>query len=479
MSFIFKVERPQHIKYGYGYYIRFEDDSFYIGATSKFDNGEYKHSKKDESFLKKHSSVRSCTEIHHFGKSENDVWYWEARELYANRDNPLCLNDKMSGGGPKYKVHGRVHLLEEFYSKIVVDTKFDEENQIWSNPHFLLEKDTINSLYNTYRDEDNPYYYQSRFYDIVKNHKLNLIDDIDTAKKEFPAGYMLNWRPVVLLEDYYGEGINCLFDKNHTVVAGWESKTGKYSPIYVIKIPKKVWSELTKNELDYLSKRLNKPTEHSSLRPDEECVKEFLMEQVEKKIQLKSPSVSDELLSWGWSVREQNSLIGKVERKLEIEKDIRKNSKPGYKWKQWGKIEMQLDIDTKYKIPDDHNKKGEPLFSKDSKWKNENDCAYYSSSGNFDFGKLVNGSIYERWTELQGWHNFSQKKKKELSVVRRHITVKVHHPSPTAKSKWVEIWLPHYRKELKDIMREDFPVTVHWEEFDEWVKVRDKEEEEK
>ena len=35
------------------------------------------------------------------------------------------------------------------------------------------------------------------------------------------------------------------------------------------------------------------------------------------------------------------------------------------------------------------------------------------------------------------------------------------------------------RKELKDIMREDFPVTVHWEEFDEWVKVRDKEEEEK
>ena len=51
MSFIFKVERPQHIKYGYGYYIRFEDDSFYIGATSKFDNGEYKHSKKDESFL--------------------------------------------------------------------------------------------------------------------------------------------------------------------------------------------------------------------------------------------------------------------------------------------------------------------------------------------------------------------------------------------------------------------------------------------
>ena len=41
MSFIFKVERPQHIKYGYGYYIRFEDDSFYIGATSKFDNGEY------------------------------------------------------------------------------------------------------------------------------------------------------------------------------------------------------------------------------------------------------------------------------------------------------------------------------------------------------------------------------------------------------------------------------------------------------
>ena len=28
MSFIFKVERPQHIKYGYGYYIRFEDDSF-------------------------------------------------------------------------------------------------------------------------------------------------------------------------------------------------------------------------------------------------------------------------------------------------------------------------------------------------------------------------------------------------------------------------------------------------------------------
>ena len=76
-------------------------------------------------------------------------------------------------------------------------------------------------------------------------------------------------------------------------------------------------------------------------------------------------------------------------------------------------------------------------------------------------------------------NNFSQKKKKELSVVRRHITVKVHHPSPTAKSKWVEIWLPHYRKELKDIMREDFPVTVHWEEFDEWVKVRDKEEEEK
>ena len=40
------VKRPDVVKFGYGYKIEFDDDTYYTGSTSKPDDGQYHHSKK-------------------------------------------------------------------------------------------------------------------------------------------------------------------------------------------------------------------------------------------------------------------------------------------------------------------------------------------------------------------------------------------------------------------------------------------------
>ena len=108
----------------------------------------------------------------HFGKSPNDPWYWEAEQLHQCKDDPKCLNDKMSGGGPLYNVHGRKYLLDEGFGKIVKDTAWNEDTELWKNPFFEVRLDTINNLYDTYRVPTAKFpqakFRQSRFFDIIE-----------------------------------------------------------------------------------------------------------------------------------------------------------------------------------------------------------------------------------------------------------------------------------------------------------------------
>ena len=156
---------------------------------------------------------------------------------------------------------------------------------------------------------------QSRFFDIIEEHRLKLIDDIDedVVDREGMStrGNMRTWKPVVLLMDFYAKGEHQLFDKNHTVVAGHDSESGKFSEICVLYIPKWFWRRFTKDELDYLSKRLNKPVEFNSLRTPQEDVEEFYLVNFQDMISKKnfksgneravmdSPSLADEVKTWG------------------------------------------------------------------------------------------------------------------------------------------------------------------------------------
>ena len=486
MSFVIKVERPDVVKFGYGYRIPFDDDEFYIGSTSKPDDSQYHHSKKDKEFLIKINKVPHDTEILHYGLSPNDPWYWEARQLYKFRDNKKCLNDKMSGGGPLYNVHGRTFLLDEGYSKIVKDTTWNEDTQLWENPFFEIGLSTIDKLYDTYRDENDPRYFQSRFIDIIESHRLNLVDDIDedVVDKDGKSirGNMRTWKPAVLLLDYFGKGEHCLFDKNHTVVAGHDSESGKYSEICVMYIPKSYWKEFTKKELDYLSKRLNKPVEFSSLRTPEEDVEEFYLDEFLEMISKKnfkagneratmdSPSLSEEVKSWGYAIREIKSIRNKVFKKWEKDEDIRKKTRPGEKFKQYKKTELHFGIDKEYKIPEGKDKDGKNTYSQKAQWIDKYNIGIYVSSLNVDIGK-IEMNIYEMWPELKGWREASESEKKEMSKVIRHYTVKVHHPSPTAEENWDDEWKPYYKLLLKNLLDPTLPVRIHWHNFNAWITV--------
>ena len=496
MSFILETERPDVVKFGYGYIKCFEDGEYYIGSTSKPDDGQYHHSKKTEDFLKKVNKVPSETKIMYFGKSPNDPWYWEGEQLYKvsqmndGKGDPKCLNDKLSGGGPLYHVHGRTHLLDEGYGKIVKDSSWNEDTQLWENPFFEVGLDTIDNLYTTYRMPRNTEpmirYYQSRFFDIIESHRLNLVDDIDedvvNRDGKSTRGNMRTWKPVVLLMDYFGKGEHCLFDKNHTVVSGYDSESGKFSDICVLYIPKSYWKKFTKDELDFLSKRLNRPVEFSSLRTPQEDVEEFylnnFLDMISKKnfksgderAVMDSPSLADEVKTWGYSIREIKSIRNKVYKQWEEDEDIRKKTRPGYKFKQYSKTELQFGIDKEYKNPDGKDKDGNDKYSKKAQWKNKYSIAKYVSSKNFDHGD-PQFAVYSEWPELKEWRDANELKKKEISKVIRHYTIKVHHPTPTAEENWDDEWKPFYKLLYKNMLDPTLPIQIHWDNFDAWIKV--------
>ena len=493
MSFVLMVERPDVVKFGYGYIKCFEDGEYYIGSTSKPDDGQYHHSKKTEDFLKKINKVPHNTKIMYFGKSPNDPWYWEGNELYkvsqmdGGKGDPKCLNGKLSGGGPLYHVHGKTHLLDEGYGKIVKDSSWNEDTQLWENPFFKVGLDTIDNVYTTYRDKKNPRYFQSRFYDIIEKHRLDLIDDIDqdvvNRDGKSTRGNMRTWKPVVLLMDYYKKGEHCLFDKNHTVVAGYDSQSGRHSDICVLYIPKSFWNLFTKKELDYLSKRLNRPVEFSSLRTPVEDVEEFyldnFLELISKKnfkvgnerVTMDSPSLADEVQTWGYSIRAIKAIRNKVFKQWETDEDIRRNTRPGEKFKQFKKPELQLGIDKEFKIADRKDNDDNDAYSQKAKWKNEKNIGTYVSSLNVDIGK-IEMDIYEQWSELKKWRESSELEQKEMSKVIRHYTVKVHHPTPTAEENWDNVWKPFYKLLLKNLLDPTLPVRIHWHNFNAWIKIK-------
>ena len=490
MSFVLMVKRPDVVKFGYGYKIEFDDDTYYTGSTSKPDDGQYHHSKKTKEFLKKCNKVPHRTLIMHFGKSPNDPWYWEAEQLHQCKDDPKCLNDKMSGGGPLYNVHGRKYLLDEGFGKIVKDTTWNEKTELWKNPFFEVRLDTINNLYDTYRVPTAKFpqakFRQSRFFDIIEEHRLKLIDDIDedVVDREGMStrGNMRTWKPVVLLMDFYAKGEHQLFDKNHTVVAGHDSESGKFSEICVLYIPKWFWRRFTKDELDYLSKRLNKPVEFNSLRTPQEDVEEFYLVNFQDMISKKnfksgneravmdSPSLADEVKTWGYSIREIKAIRNKVYKQWEQDEDIRKKTRPGYKFKQYSKTELQFGIDKEYKTPDGKDKDGNDTYSKKAQWKNKYSIAKYVSSLNFDHGD-PQIAVYRQWPELKEWRDANELKKKEISKVTRHYTIKVHHPTPTAEENWDDEWKPFYKLLYKNMLDPTLPIQLHWDNFDAWKKV--------
>ena len=183
-----------------------------------------------------------------------------------------------------------------------------------------------------------------------------------------------------------------------------------------------------------------------------------------------SPSLADEVKTWGYSIREIKAIRNKVYKQWEQDEDIRKKTRPGYKFKQYSKTELQFGIDKEYKTPDGKDKDGNDTYSKKAQWKNKYSIAKYVSSLNFDHGD-PQIAVYRQWPELKEWRDANELKKKEISKVTRHYTIKVHHPTPTAEENWDDEWKPFYKLLYKNMLDPTLPIQLHWDNFDAWKKV--------
>jgi len=385
-----------------------EPPFYYGGWTSQDGKGDiYYHSSESEQL-----------------KSDMDKYDWNAEDLKNGTNEDMATGEHLwlksfdaknheewyneSNGGGKYcKVHGDIAKMDDLTDRI-------------KNQEFLQDEHIVMSILIKLRR------FQIRSKPIDVSHKKDLQDTIHSLK-----GDMSTWTPIILLEDMDGEGDHALFQGNHTTLAAKDSGIVFSIPYQLI--PKKVWSQLTYEELETVCRRLNPQIKKKS-KPmdDKEAITWIVDQHLNKGISTDSDVIYEEMQKWGYERRKiTRSLIYQADKDIKDKKGIPSN---------------HIIID--YKEGPDKDW----LEKKERRHRTDKSDSWSMSSGYFKLDKFLNNIL----------DNASEKKKDRLESIR----IFVYHESQQNKDTWEETYQAEVLRQIKGINKissDEYKVNVELE----------------
>ena len=385
-----------------------EPPFYYVGCTAQVGKGDsYLHSSLNKQLKEDMSRYPYDHDELEVGTKE-DMATQEYRILHSvdaiNNDDWYNNNN---GGGKYVRKHGNLDAMDSFTEKL-------------RNKEFLLGDSILLA------DVEKMRRFQVRHKVINRKHKLKLQDNINTNK-----GDMRNWEPIIVLEDFDGEGEHLLFQGNHTTQASIDS--GKVHELPHQLVPKEEWSKLTDDELETVCRRLNPQHEKPSLpTDDDEAIAWIVDKHFEKNISPSSDIIYEEMEKWGYQKSYvQRSLVYHAEKKIKSQKGIPSG---------------HIIID--YTQGSDKNR----LEKKLRKARTDNSDAYSISSGYFKLDNFLDDFL----------DNADQKKKDRLELIK----IFVYHVDYAKKEEWDNKYYPIVKTwidGLNKISQEEYRVQVEFE----------------
>ena len=243
--------------------------------------------------------------------------------------------------------------------------------------------------------------FQVRFDELNPKHVRELKEIIDDNN-----GDTTNFDPVDILRDYFGKEQHLLLNGNQRRQAVLDSKRAKY--IQCQFIPKEVWKNFSKIELEALANRLNRKPAKASLPVNKEDAIKYLKSVHVEGRDIDTDQNFDELhLKLGFTKAQARKFIKAAQQEIDDAKAV----PAGAVWIDWKTARKKEAL----RIVEQYRDKDSMAF-------------------------LMSSAGPQMWRALEDSIEFP--KKKQMIFV-------VYHTSPTAESTWFTKYLPLFEKVIK------------------------------
>lgn len=357
-----------------------KDKKKYIGYHKGDANDGYDTSSKDPEFLEAMAQGYMEREIIAYGTAQDMIALERTMLLEVDAKNNPDYYNKSNGGGGDLKAYIKPSL-DEFEEQI----KHKEFGVV------PVKKEDLVSMER----------FQVRFDELNPKHVRELKEIIDDNN-----GDTTNFDPVDILRDYFGKEQHLLLNGNQRRQAVLNSKRAKY--IQCQFIPKEVWKDFSKIELEALANRLNRKPEKPALSVNKDDAIKYLKSVHAEGRDIDDQQNFDELhLKLGFTKAQARKFIKSAQQEIDDAKAV----PAGAVWIDWKTARKKEAI----RIVEQYRDKDSMAF-------------------------LMSSAGPQMWRALEDSIEFP--KKKQMVFV-------VYHTSPTAESTWFTKYLPLFEKVIK------------------------------
>ena len=352
----------------------------YIGYHKGDTNDGYDTSSKDPEFLEALARGYMKREIVAEGSAQAMIAVERTMLLEVDAKNNPDYYNKSNGGGSELKAYIKPSL-DEFQEQI----KSKEFKVVPVDKQDLVSMER----------------FQVRFDELNPKHVRELKEIIDDNN-----GDTTNFDPVDILRDYFGKEQHLLLNGNQRRQAVLDSKRAKY--IQCQFIPKEVWKNFSKIELEALANRLNRKPAKASLPVNKEDAIKYLKSVHVEGRDIDTDQNFDELhLKLGFTKAQARKFIKAAQQEIDDAKAV----PAGAVWIDWKTARKKEAL----RIVEQYRDKDSMAF-------------------------LMSSAGPQMWRALEDSIEFP--KKKQMIFV-------VYHTSPTAESTWFTKYLPLFEKVIK------------------------------
>lgn len=352
----------------------------YIGYHKGDTNDGYVTSSKNPEFLEALAQGYMKREIVAEGSAQAMIAVERTMLLEVDAKNNPDYYNKSNGGGSELKAYIKPSL-DEFQEQI-------------KNKEFTVVPVDKQDLVSMER-------FQVRFDELNPKHVRELKEIIDDNN-----GDTTNFDPVDILRDYFGKEQHLLLNGNQRRQAVLDSKRAKY--IQCQFIPKEVWKNFSKIELEALANRLNRKPAKPSLSVNKEDAIKYLKSVHVEGRDIDTDQNFDELhLKLGFTKAQARKFIKAAQQEIDDAKAV----PAGAVWIDWKTARKKEAL----RIVEQYRDKDSMAF-------------------------LMSSAGPQMWRALEDSIEFP--KKKQMIFV-------VYHTSPTAESTWFTKYLPLFEKVIK------------------------------